>query len=320
MANPAGDQILIEARGLSRDYGEFRAVHPLDFAIGGSEVVGFLGPNGAGKSTTMRMLTTFLPPTDGTAFVGGHDILGEAGLVRRLIGYLPETPPLYEEMRVAAYLRFVAELKGVPRRGVAARVDWALESCGLRDRARQVIGTLSKGYRQRVGIAQAVIHDPRVLILDEPTSGLDPNQILEIRELIRELARERTILLSTHILQEVASVCTRVMILHQGRIVHDAPLDDRRSRIYDVEIWGEAPGPLPAVHPGVTRSDVRVRGARSSIELELQEDADPAEILSALLDAGWRVRQFAPRAGELERVFAERTASDQPRTPEEEAA
>lgn len=216
--------LLIEARGLSKTWGALTAVYPLDFSIAAGEVVGFLGPNGAGKSTTMKMLTTFLPPTAGTARVGGFDVTTEAPSVRRLIGYLPEIPPLYDEMRVDGYLRFVAELKGVERARLNERVEWALDACGLGDRRRQVIGTLSKGFRQRVGIAQAVIHDPRVLILDEPTSGLDPNQILEIRQLVRRLATDRTILLSTHILQEVTGVCTRVMILHRGRLVHDAPL------------------------------------------------------------------------------------------------
>jgi ABC-2 type transport system ATP-binding protein len=215
---------LIEADGLCKIWGDVTAVAPLSFSVKAGEVVGFLGPNGAGKSTTMRMLTTFLPPTAGTARIGGHDVVTDAPGVRRLIGYLPETPPLYDEMRIEAYLRFVAELKGVERRRLSERIDWTLESCGLTERRRQVIGTLSKGFRQRVGIGQAVIHDPRVLILDEPTSGLDPNQILEIRQLVRELAASRTIVLSTHILQEITGVCTRVMVIHRGRLVHDAPL------------------------------------------------------------------------------------------------
>lgn len=217
---------LIEAEGLSKVWGDVRAVAPLSFHVAAGEVVGFLGPNGAGKSTTMRMLTTFLPPTAGTARIGGHDVVVDAPEVRRLIGYLPETPPLYDEMRIDSYLRFVAELKGVARSRLAERLDWTLEACGLAERRRQVIGTLSKGFRQRVGIGQAVIHDPRVLILDEPTSGLDPNQILEIRQLVRNLAASRTILLSTHILQEITGVCTRVMILHRGRLVYDAPLSE----------------------------------------------------------------------------------------------
>ncbi len=220
---------LIEADGLSKTWGDVTAVAPLSFRVAAGEVVGFLGPNGAGKTTTMRMLTTFLPPTSGTARVGGHDVVTDAPGVRRLIGYLPETPPLYDEMRIEAYLRFVAELKGVERRRLAERIDWTLESCGLTERRRQVIGTLSKGFRQRVGIGQAVIHDPRVLILDEPTSGLDPNQILEIRQLVRELAASRTILLSTHILQEITGVCTRVMVIHRGRLVHDAPLSETEN-------------------------------------------------------------------------------------------
>ncbi|RMF13146.1 MAG: ABC transporter ATP-binding protein [Candidatus Dadabacteria bacterium] len=217
---------LLDVRGLTRRYGDFAAVSNLSFQVSAGEIVGFLGPNGAGKSTTMRMLTTYLPPTEGTATVCGADIVEDAARVREQIGYLPETPPVYPEMRVERYLRFVARIRQVPRGQIGERVNWAIEACGLADRRRQIIGTLSKGYRQRVGIAQAIVHDPRVLILDEPTSGLDPNQILEIRDLIRRLGEGRTILLSTHILQEVRSVCDRVLILHNGHLAFDAPLDD----------------------------------------------------------------------------------------------
>lgn len=219
-------EVLIAAQGLSKSYGDFTAVAGLDLNVSAGEVVGFLGPNGAGKTTTMRMLTTYLPPTQGTAHVCGYDIVEQAAQVRAVIGYAPETPPLYNEMRIVEYLKFVAALKGVPRARRAEAVDHALEACSLTDRARQVIATLSKGYRQRVGLAQAIINDPRVLILDEPTSGLDPHQIIEIRNLIRQLGASRTVLLSTHILQEVVSVCSRVLILHQGRLVHDAPIGE----------------------------------------------------------------------------------------------
>lgn len=214
---------LMRVQALTKRYGSFTAVDSLTFSVDAAQIVGFLGPNGAGKSTTMRMLTTYLPPTEGTAEVCGYDVLEAAAEVRKNIGYLPEIPPLYNEMRIGAYLAFVAELKAVPKSLQKQRVDWVLEACGLADRRKQIIGTLSKGYRQRVGIAQAIIHDPKVLILDEPTSGLDPNQIIEIRKLIRQLGAERTVLLSTHILAEVASICDRVLILHRGRLIYDAP-------------------------------------------------------------------------------------------------
>jgi ABC-2 type transport system ATP-binding protein len=223
---------VIEARGLSKRYGELVAVDGVSFAIAPGEVVGFLGPNGAGKTTTMRILTGFLPATDGTAAIAGHDIFEDPIAARRAVGYLPETPPLYPEMSVEGYLDYVARIKDVPRRERAAAVDRALARCGLADVRRRVIAALSKGYRQRVGLAQAIVHDPPVLILDEPTVGLDPIQIREIRSLIAELASERkgdrarTVILSTHILPEVEAICRRVLIIHRGRIVVDRPLEE----------------------------------------------------------------------------------------------
>ncbi|MCA9510601.1 MAG: ABC transporter ATP-binding protein [Myxococcales bacterium] len=220
----------IEARGLAKRYGDVVAVDGISFEVARGEVVGFLGPNGAGKTTTMRMLTGFLPATDGTARIAGHDIFAEPLAARRAIGYLPETPPLYPEMRVEAYVAHVAALKDVPRAERRAAVDRALVRCGLADVRRRVIGDLSKGYRQRVGLAQAIVHDPPVLVLDEPTVGLDPIQIREIRALIAELAAPRdgeprhTVLLSTHILPEVQAICSRVILIHRGRKVVDQSL------------------------------------------------------------------------------------------------
>ncbi len=220
---------MIEARGLSKRYGERVAVDRVDLTVSKGEVVGFLGPNGAGKTTTMRMLTGFLPPSDGSAAIAGHDVFADPIAARRAVGYLPETPPLYPEMLVGSYLRWVAKIKDVPRARRRAAVERALERCGLTGVRGQVIGTLSKGFRQRVGLAQAIVHDPPVLILDEPTVGLDPLQIREIRGLIRELAAGQgdaahTIVLSTHILAEVEAICRRVMIINEGRKVVDAPL------------------------------------------------------------------------------------------------
>jgi ABC-2 type transport system ATP-binding protein len=220
---------VIEARGLTKRYGDLVAVDSVDLTVGKGEVVGFLGPNGAGKTTTMRMLTGFLPPTDGSAMIAGHDVFQDPIAARRSVGYLPEMPPLYPEMLVDAYLKYVARIKDVPRARRRAAVDRVVERCGLRDVRRRVIGTLSKGFRQRVGLAQAIVHDPPVLILDEPTVGLDPLQIREIRSLIRELAagegdKAHTVILSTHILTEVEAICRRVMIIKDGRKVVDAPL------------------------------------------------------------------------------------------------
>ncbi len=223
---------MIEARELTKRYGELVAVDHVSFEITRGEVVGFLGPNAAGKTTTMRMLTGFLPPTDGTALVAGHDMFSEPLPARRAIGYLPESPPLYPEMDVQGYLRHVAALKDVPRAERREAVDRALERCALSDVRRRVIGSLSKGYRQRVGLAQAIVHQPPVLILDEPTVGLDPVQIREIRALIAELAApkdsetQHTVILSTHILPEVEAICRRVILIHKGRKVVDAPLSE----------------------------------------------------------------------------------------------
>src|SRR5262245_7221590 len=222
---------MIEATNLSKRYGDIIPVDGVSFSVERGEVVGFLGPNGAGKTTTMRMLTGFLPPTDGTARICGHDIFEEPLEARRAIGYLPETPPLYPEMTVSSYVDYVARIKDVPRRERRVKVERALERCGLAEVARRVIGTLSKGYRQRVGLAQAIVHEPPVLILDEPTIGLDPIQIGEIRALIAALAggdgdARHTVILSTHILPEVEAICRRVVMINAGRKTIDAPLDE----------------------------------------------------------------------------------------------
>lgn len=221
---------MIEARALSKRYGDRLAVDDVSFEVARGEVVGFLGPNGAGKTTTMRILTGFLPPTDGTAVIDGHDMLTDPLRARRSVGYLPETPPLYPEMDVEGYLRFVASIKGVPRGRRREAVDRALSRCGLTEVRRRVIGSLSKGYRQRVGLGQAIVHEPPVLVLDEPTVGLDPVQIREIRSLIANLAKPgadgaaHTVILSTHILSEVEAICQRVILIHRGRKRLDAPM------------------------------------------------------------------------------------------------
>ena len=222
---------MIEVEGLSRRYGDFVAVNDVSFSVREGEVVGFLGPNGAGKTTTMRMLTGFLPPSEGRVTVGGFDFDAAPLEARRSIGYLPETPPLYPEMRVRDYVRYVAALKDVPRAEVAEKVDKALAACGLDEVADKVIGRLSKGFRQRVGLAQAIVHEPAVLVLDEPTAGLDPQQIKEIRRLIQDLAEEegRTVILSTHILPEVEAICKRVLLISRGRIRVDGTLDEVRG-------------------------------------------------------------------------------------------
>ncbi len=223
---------MIKADALTKRYGGLTAIRGVSFEMAKSEVVGFLGPNGAGKTTTMRILTGYLPPSEGSAVVGGFDLARDPREAKRVTGYLPETPPLYPEMRVCDYVRYVARLHDVPRAQVGGKVERALHACGLEQVATRVIRTLSKGYRQRVGLAQAIVHEPSVLILDEPTSGLDPIQIAEIRELIRRLSAEegRTVILSTHILAEVEAICQRVLLIAYGQLRVDASLDALREQ------------------------------------------------------------------------------------------
>lgn len=216
---------MIEVLGLAKTYGEYTAVNGVSFTANKGEIVGFLGPNGAGKTTTIRMLATYMPPSSGTARIAGFDILTHSDEVRRRIGYLPENPPLYGEMTVEEYLFFVAAIKGVARREIKERVARSIERCFLTDVRRRLCQHLSKGYRQRVGLAQAIIHDPQVIILDEPTSGLDPRQIIDIRNLIGSLAKEHTVILSTHILPEVSMVCSKVVIINRGRVVLEDQLN-----------------------------------------------------------------------------------------------
>lgn len=217
---------MIEVKALTKNYGSIAAVQDLHFEIGKGEIVGFLGPNGAGKSTTMRILTGFFPATSGTARIAGYEVHAEPLEVKRRVGYMPERVPLYEEMTVSAFLRYAADIKGVPRAELRAEADRVAERCGLADMRPRLIRNLSKGYRQRVGLAQALIGSPPVIILDEPTAGLDPKQIVDIRQMIMELGNEHTILLSTHILPEVAMVCQRVIIIHRGRLVTQARMED----------------------------------------------------------------------------------------------
>jgi ABC-2 type transport system ATP-binding protein len=217
---------MVEVRGLTKFYGEFRAIQDVSFTAQQGEILGLLGPNGAGKTTTMRIVTGFMPATEGTAVVEGFDVSTEAQEARRRIGYLPENPPLYHDMTVSSYLKFVGRIKGVKRSDLAGALDRVLEKCFLTDVASRIVGRLSKGYRQRVGLAGALIHNPPVLILDEPTIGLDPRQIIEIRGLIKELATDRTVILSTHILPEVSQICGKVVIINEGTVVVEKKLKE----------------------------------------------------------------------------------------------
>ncbi len=299
---------MIDVAGLSKRYHSVQAVDRLTFGVDRGEIVGFLGPNGAGKTTTMRMLTTFLTPTSGRATLAGFDVLDAPLEVRRHVGYLPEGVPLYPEMRVREYLNFRALIKDIPRRQRAAAIDRVLERCRLVDVERRVLGHLSKGYRQRVGLAEAMVHDPDILILDEPTSGLDPIQIREVRALIRELGDRHTILLSTHIMSEVEAVCTRVVMVVAGRIALDQPLDRLQSRnVVLVEARGASQAISHAVQgvAGVVGVDARPLGGDwHGFEVTVDGDSDLREPLAQRIAAGgWGLRLLDLGRSSLEDRF-----------------
>lgn len=302
----------IEVNGLRKFYGEQAAVDGITFSVGRGEIVGFLGPNGAGKSTTMKMLTGYIPPDEGTALVAGLDVVGDPAGVRRRTGYLPESNPLYGEMYVREYLTFIAGLNGLRR--PAARIAELLERTGLGPESHKPIGALSKGYKQRVGLAQAMMADPDVLILDEPTSGLDPNQLVGIRRLIRELGREKTVLFSTHIMQEVAHVCDRVLIISKGRLVADGPvaeLSGGQGGQCLVEVEFESP-----VDPAVLQA----------LPLDISENQGNRRLVFAaptVAEVGRAVGRLATETGnavvhlnrvsrDLETVFRELTSQEKP--------
>ena len=220
---------MIEVQNVTKNYGPFQALKDISFQVDKGQIVGFLGPNGAGKTTTMRILTCFMPASSGNVTVAGYDVFKESQEVRKRVGYLPENVPLYPEMTVTKYLKYMAKIRGVPRGSIRQQLDSAIEACGLTERRHQIIAQLSRGFRQRVGLAQALIHEPDVLILDEPTSGLDPRQIVEIRELIKTLGKERTILFSTHILPEASLTCERLIVISRGEITGDIRLENGRA-------------------------------------------------------------------------------------------
>ena len=294
--------------------------------------MGFLGPNGAGKTTTLRILTGYLAPTAGRVRIGGLDVAREGLRTRRLIGYLPEGVPIYPEMRVHEYLRYRAELKGVPRRRIPSAVERALEQAGVQDAASRIVGQLSKGYRQRVGLADALVADPPVLILDEPTSGLDPNQIRQVRRLVRSLGGDKTILLSTHILPEVEASCERVVILHRGQVVGRGAPGELRGRAEAMQlVTVVVRGSLERARAAAEGVE-GVRTVRETVALgedgvhRLRLEAEPQEhvleaVASALLEAGLRLRELRTEAASLEEVFAALTTEEAaPEAPDEAPA
>jgi ABC-2 type transport system ATP-binding protein len=274
-AAPGSPPPMIAVRGLTKRYDDFEALKGLDFSVQRGEIVGFLGPNGAGKTTTMKILTCYMPQSDGQVTVDGLDVATDSLKVRARIGYLPESTPLYTDMLVHDYLAHVATVRGVERARIPERIRAVADMCGIRDRLGQEIGTLSKGYKQRVGLAQALVHDPDILILDEPTSGLDPNQIVEIRNLIRRLGQNRTIILSTHNLPEVMATCNRILIIHRGRIVADGTAQSLEEREAETQRIRLAFAPSDNDSPEAIREALqRLEGVAAVRRIE----APPAEL------------------------------------------
>jgi ABC-2 type transport system ATP-binding protein len=312
---------MIEVHGLSKQYGPITAIHDVSFAVAPGEIVGFLGPNGAGKSTTMRILACFMPASAGVAKVAGYDVFRESMEVRRRIGYLPESVPLYTDMRVAAYLDFVAEVKGVSRSTRKRRVADIMDQCLIGDVQNRLIGKLSKGYRQRVGLAQALVSDPAVLILDEPTIGLDPQQITEIRALIKSLAGEHTVILSTHILPEVSMVCSSVIIINKGAIVAQGRIDTLVEQFFPTaRVHVQLAGPLDAARaalrgiPGVVAvQDAPLTGEEAAgfvVESPRERDVR-AEVFRLAAEQRWPLLELRRVGMTLEEVFMRVVAGEE---------
>jgi ABC-2 type transport system ATP-binding protein len=310
---------MIKVEQLTKKYAGITAIDRLTFEVGRGEIVGFLGPNGAGKTTTMRILAGYMPATSGRACIGKYDVFRESLQARRCLGYLPENVPLYHEMRVSEYLRFRGSLKGLRGSGLRRRIGALVELCGLREVDRKVIANLSKGFRQRVGLAEALIHEPALLILDEPTIGLDPNQIRQVRELIKALGERHTILLSTHILSEVEMTCSRVLIIHRGRIeASDSPANLvrqlRTSGVIRLEVRTAAEDPKTAISsvPGVKEVTV-VSGQDNWLTCIVRTEANldlRASLFDVAAERRWQLRELTQDRATLEDVFVELTHTD----------
>jgi ABC-2 type transport system ATP-binding protein len=312
---------VIEVQHISKRYGRVTAVEDVSFRVERGEILGFLGPNGAGKTTTMRILTGYMPPTEGRAMIAGFDIFDHPLEAKRRTGYLPETPPLYPDMTVREYLNFVARIKGVGSKERRDRVDGVMRRTWVADMADRHCAKLSKGYKQRVGLAQALIHNPDVLILDEPTAGLDPKQIIETRELIRGLAGDHTVVISTHILPEVSQTCQRVVIINKGRVVAVDTPDNLTARLrgaealyVQVDAGGIDAAEALAAVPGVIRvAGAETHGPLASYEIESASGMDiRREVARAVVTRGWGLLELRPMRMSLEEVFLQVTTEEQP--------
>jgi len=321
---------MITVKDLTRRYARTTAVNQISFSVAKGQIVGFLGPNGAGKTTTMRMLTCFLPPSSGTATVAGFDVLDQSLEVRKHIGYLPESPPIYPEMETAEYLRFVGRLKGLRGAELEKRVEYVSGRCAVADVKKKLLGKLSKGYRQRVGLAQAIIHNPDVLILDEPTAGLDPKQINETRDLIKDLAGEHTIILSTHILPEVEQTCEQVIIINKGRVVATDSVANLQSRARNAETMLLEVAPRGGtLEPAQVQQELERVGGVSRVLVKEQRNGSVVfetesrkgelvrgDLARAVIQGGWDLNELRPAAMSLEEIFLQLTGSD-PAAPAE---
>jgi len=312
--------LMIEVANLTKRYAGMTAVSDISFTVQRGEIVGLLGSNGAGKSTTMRILSCFMPATSGTVRVAGYDVFTHADEVRRRIGYMPENNPLHPEMRVREYLKFRARIKGLGRRQCRERVDIVTEQCGLADVTRKIIGQLSKGYRQRVGLADALVHEPELIILDEPTIGLDPRQIRSVRQLIKNLAGSHTVLISTHILHEVEMTCNRVLILHQGKIMAaDTPDNLQKIMSRNGQVVAEIAAPLPALAEcweqmgEVEYYDLSpAEGEFVRCALTPRDGADlRPQIFSIVRERGWTLRELTRSRHSLEEIYVRITQPDE---------
>jgi ABC-2 type transport system ATP-binding protein len=315
---------MIKVQALTKKYARTTAVDQISFDVAKGQIVGFLGPNGAGKTTTMRMLTCFLPPSAGTATVAGFDVLEQPLEVKKRIGYLPETPPIYPEMETAEYLKFVGKLKGLSGTDLQKRVDYACDRCAVADVKKKLLGKLSKGYRQRVGLAQAIIHNPDVLILDEPTAGLDPKQINETRDLIKSLAGDHTIILSTHILPEVEQTCEQVIIINKGKLVATDSVRNLQARARGAEsVLVEIAGRNGDLEAGIVQhrlqqvagvSRVLSKGndnGRIVFEVESQKGHFVrGDLARAVVECGWDLNELRPAAMSLEEIFLQLTGNE----------
>ncbi len=310
--------IMIEVNDLTHYYGPTPAVENVNFTVRRGEVLGFLGPNGAGKTTTMRILTGFMPPTRGSVTVDGYDVVGDSLEVRRRVGYLPESVPLHTEMNVTSYLKYMGTLRRMNGRRIRARIDDVIGLCRLEDYHKTLIGKLSKGFRQRVGIAQAILHEPEVLVLDEPTIGIDPIQVVETRSLIQDLGREQTVVLSSHILPEVSMICERVLIIHEGHIVAaDTPNNLAQHlqgvELLEVEVGGPPAEVLPLLRSieGVTQVTHHPRPGINAYRVKFLEGLDlRGDISRAVLDNGWNLLGMQISSMSLEEIFLRLTTSE----------